>query len=220
MKLLIDFQTQQGNAVRNDCGFACVAMAAGVPLAMVLERIPPAPQGMYILDVMDGLRLLGVANEYVHPLHLPDARRWLANGNPIVALVGYGRLPQQLRATAYSGNHYVVIVGYEPDGGFLVHDPLWPDERGAFRIWPDAVLGEAWANPVNALPLQGVVVKNVFEVAEVAMGDVLPLVRDEAARNAVAYLEQLLGAMDVRPGPLAERVEHALAWVEMKKGRA
>lgn len=30
MKLQIDFKTQQGNAARNDCGAACVAMLAGV----------------------------------------------------------------------------------------------------------------------------------------------------------------------------------------------
>lgn len=198
----------------NDCGPACVAMLTGAPIAKIYQVSGLASgQMMHMQTMLSLLRAFRVPREHVRPLHLPDARRWLANGNPIVALINYGRLPRQLRATDYDKNHYVVLVGYEPSGSFLVHDPLWPDQQGAFRRWPDVALGEAWANPIEALPLQGIVAQRPFPVLEVSASDVRPLVVDAAEARAAALLEQLLVAMGIEPGPLAERVERALARV-------
>jgi hypothetical protein len=120
-------------------------------------------------------------------------------------------LPRSIRATDYARNHYVTLVGYEPDGAFWVHDPLWRGGAGAYRRWTDAQLGEAWANPINAGPLQGIVVQRPFPVLEATTADVLPLVVDESNRQAAVYLQQLLAAMDIEPGPIDDRVGHALA---------
>ena len=216
MKLDVDFVSQQQEPgqrpILNDCGPACVSAVTGLPIEK-LYQVASLTRGdmMHMSQMLDALTALRVPREHVRPLHLPDARRWLANGNPIIALIGYGRLPRNLRATNYAGNHYVILVGYEPDGSFWVHDPLWPGGVGAYRRWPDTALGEAWANPVRAMPFQGIVIQRPFPVLEATTADVLPLVVDESNRQSAAYLHQLLAAMDIEPGPIHERVAHALA---------
>ena len=219
MKLDINFISQQGNSYRNDCGPACVAMVTGAPISKVLAAANhPLNKQMHIQDIMRALLGFRLKREFVRPLHLPDARRWLANGNPIVALIGYGRLPAAERARDYDGNHYVLVVGYTADGGFFVHDPLWPDQAGAYRRWEDAVLGEAWANPVEALPLQGVVVQQPFAIAQPEMGE-LGLAVTTALNHGVAmgYLEQIYQALDVAPGRLDGRQANALTKIAQLK---
>ncbi len=218
MKLDVKFVSQQQEPgernILNDCGPACLSALTGMPLEKIYQVAGLKPgKPMHMQTMLDTLTALRVKREHIRPLHLPDARRWLANGNPIIALINYGRLPHELRATDYAGNHYVILVGYEPGGSFWVHDPLWQGGAGAYRRWTDASLGEAWANPIKAGPLQGIVVQRPFPVLEVDAADVLPLVVDAAEGQARNYLQQLLGAMAIEPGPLAERVDHALARV-------
>ena len=81
------------------------------------------------------------------------------------------------------------------------------------------MLGEAWANPVEALPLQGVVVQQPFSIAQPEMGE-LGLAVTTALNHGVAmgYLEQIYNLLDVAPGRLEERQGHALAKiVQLKK---
>lgn len=220
MKLDVDFVSQQQEPgqrpILNDCGPACVSAVTGLPIEKIYQAASLKPGDMmHMSQMLDALAALRVPREHVRPLHLPDARRWLANGNPIIALIGYGRLPRELRAADYAGNHYVILTGYEPDGSFWVHDPLWPGGVGAYRRWPDAALGEAWANPARAMPLQGIVIQRPFPVLEATTADVLPLVVDAAGQQATVYLHQLLAAMEIEPGPLAERVDHALARISV-----
>jgi len=222
MKLNVDFVSQQQEPgerqIKNDCGPACLSALTGMPLEKIYQVAGLKPGDMMHMQTMlDTLTALRVKREHIRPLHLPDARRWLANGNPIVALVNYGRLPHDLRATDYAGNHYVILVGYEPDGSFWVHDPLWPGGVGGARGWPDAGSGEAWVNPIKAGGLQGIVIQRPFPVLEATTADVLPLVVDESNRQATVYLHQLLAAMGIEPGPMAERVDHALAWVTVRR---
>jgi hypothetical protein len=216
MKLDVNFVSQQQEPgernILNDCGPACLAALTDMPLEKIYQVASLKPGDMMHMQTMlDTLTALRVKREHIRPLHLPDARRWLANGNPIIALINYGRLPRSIRATDYARNHYVTLVGYEPDGAFWVHDPLWRGGAGAYRRWTDAQLGEAWANPINAGPLQGIVVQRPFPVLEATTADVLPLVVDESNRQAAVYLQQLLAAMDIEPGPIDDRVGHALA---------
>jgi hypothetical protein len=216
MKLDVNFVSQQQEPgernILNDCGPACLAALTDMPLEKIYQVASLKPGDMMHMQTMlDTLTALRVKREHIRPLHLPDARRWLANGNPIIALIGYGRIPRNLRATDYAGNHYVILVGYEPGGAFWVHDPLWRGGAGAYRRWTDAQLGEAWANPIKAGPLQGIVVQRPFPVLEATTADVLPLVVDESNRQAAVYLQQLLAAMDIEPGPIDDRVGHALA---------
>lgn len=220
MKLNIPIVSQQQKPgerqITNDCGPACLSALTGMPLEKIYQVASLKPGDMmHMSQMLDTLIALRVPREHIRPLHLPDARRWLANGNPIIALIGYGRLPHELRATDYTGNHYVILTGYEPDGSFWVHDPLWPGGAGAYRRWPDTALGEAWANPIKAGPLQGIVAQRPFPVLEADAADMLPLVVDESNRQAAVYLHQLLAAMGIEPGPIGERVGHALARVQM-----
>lgn len=224
MKLDVNFVSQQQEPgerpILNDCGPACLSALTGLPLEKIYQAAKLKPGDMmHMTQMLDTLTALRVKREHIRPLHLPDARRWLANGNPIIALINYGRLPHELRATDYAGNHYVILTGYEPDGSFWVHDPLWQGGAGAYRRWPDTVLGEAWANPIKAGPLQGIVVYGAagrpFSVLEATTADMLPLVVDEAEGQARNHLQQLLDAMAIEPGPLAQRVDQALARIAM-----
>lgn len=98
-----------------------------------------------------------------------------------------------------------------------VHDPLWQGGAGAYRRWPDTALGEAWANPIKAGPMQGIVVYGAagrpFPVLEADAADMLPLVVDAAEGQARNHLQQLLDAMGIEPGPLAQRVDQALSQI-------
>lgn len=237
MKLLVDFVSQQGNQYRNDCGAAAVAMcasnavasnagasnarAAGVTADDVLRVIEqPRDEALHFQEMYQALRAFGLKFEYVRPLHLPDLRRWLANGNPVVALVGYGQLPPEHKAQRdFGGAHFVLVVGYTPDL-FLVHDPLWPDQRGAYREWSVETMGAALLRPGwGNQPLQGIVVQRQYEIVEPQMAE-LGLAVNAALTSSVAtsYLEKLLQAMGItEAGSIDERVAHALAWVAMRQ---
>ncbi|MCB0043824.1 MAG: C39 family peptidase [Caldilineaceae bacterium] len=222
MKLNVNFVSQQQGPgerqIANDCGPACLSAITGAPIEKIYQVSGLEPgKTMHMQLMLNTLRAFRIPREHIRPLHLPDARRWLANGNPIVALINYGRLPRSIRATDYAGNHFVILVGYEPDGAFWVHDPLWPGQEDAYRRWTDAQLGEAWANPIEAGGLQGIVIQRPFPVLEATTADVLPLVVDVAGQQATVYLHQLLGAMEIEPGPLAERQGHALARIQVWK---
>ncbi len=168
MKLQIDFVSQQGNQHRNDCGAACVAMLTGSSIDdVLLVANQPPNKPLHVRDIMAVLRAYRLPSEYVRPLHLPDLRGWLDNGNPVIALVGYGELPPDQRATDFDGAHWVLVVGHQEET-YLVHDPLWPGQAGAYRCWKESVLGAAMLWPGNNMPLQGVVVKRPFVVTEEA----------------------------------------------------
>lgn len=218
MKLKIDFVSQQGNAARNDCGAACVAMLAGVGVDdVLLVANRPVNEPLHMTTLFAVLRAYGLPHVHTRPLALPNLREALVQGWAVIVLVNYGRLPAELKATDYNANHYVLVVGFEP-GMFLVHDPLWAGQAGAYRAWPEAVLGEAMLHPLLAMAMQGIVVRKPWPIVEPEMGE-LGLVVSEVLRErtAVAYLNQILGAMGFGEGPLAERVGHALAWVVARK---
>lgn len=214
MKLKIDFLTQTGNSITNDCGPAVIAMIAGVTIQKALTVTGKAGQQLHIADIMTALRAYRIDHEHKCPITLADARALLALGHPIIALVGYGNLPTHLKADTYNGNHYVILSGYTA-AGFYVHDPLQPQ---GYALWPDEALGYAWSHPVNAMPLQGIVVRQTREIIEPSMDElgtaVAIAMNETAARH---HLEKLLAAMGIGPGPLEERVGHALAWIALRK---
>lgn len=124
--------------------------------------------------------------------------------------------PQRWHTTA-NGAHFVLVVGFTAEG-FWVHDPLWPDEHGAFRTWSVEVMGAALARPGwGNMPMQGVVVQQVYKIAEPEMGElglaVSAVMQETSARH---YLEQLYDALGVAAeGSLAERQGHALAMIAL-----
>jgi hypothetical protein len=219
MKLEIEFVSQQGNAARNDCGAACVAMVAEVSVDdVLLAANRPVNEALHMKTLFEVLRGYGLPHVHTRPLALPDLRQALAQGFASIVLVNYGRLPFQLKADRdYKGNHYVLVVGFV-QGAFFVHDPLWPGQAGAYQVWTEAVLGEAMLHPIEAMALQGIVVRKPWPVVDPEMAE-LGLVVSESLRrrSAEIYLEQILGAMGVDGGSLDERVGQALAWVVVRK---
>lgn len=218
MKLQIDFVTQQNNNIANDCGAACVAMLVGASIEKVLAAINHQPgKPLHVAQLIQALAAYRLPHDHTTLLHLPLIRESLARGWPVIALVNYGALADGLKAADYNGNHFVVVTGFLRDA-FLVHDPLWPDQRGAWVRWPEQQFGAALATPRNARGMQGIIVRSERAIEQPDMGE-LGLVVSTALQNGTVagYLEQLYQAMEIAPGPLAERQGHALARVQVWK---
>ncbi|MCA9366847.1 C39 family peptidase [Candidatus Kaiserbacteria bacterium] len=216
MKLNLPHVTQQNNAIRNDCGPACVAMLTERTIDDVLAVTGKRDQQLHMSDIMQALRHYGVDNEHHRPIHLPDARSWLSLGYPIIALVGYGRLPADLKGDPkYNGNHYVLLTGFTIDG-FLIHDPLQPQ---GWVLWSDSALVDVWSYPTKAMPLQGIVVTVQREIVEPEMAEFGIAVND-GINTSIArhYLDALHLVLGVKGDTLAERQGHALAKLAMLRG--
>lgn len=179
-------------------------MLAGVSVDDVLAVInQKKDKPLDFFAMYAGLRAYGLPFEYVRPLHLPHIRQQLAEGKPVIALVGYGNLaPSEKAIVGFNGSHWVVVVGFDGDG-FLVHDPLWPGNEGAYRRWGIATLGAALAQPGGgSMPMQGIVVQKVFDEVGQAIGSVEEL-----------YLWQLYEAMGVTGDSREDMQGRALALV-------
>lgn len=76
-----------------------------------------------------------------------DLAREFAQGHPVILLVRYGALPDH-QASGYAGDHYIVGLGFEPDGSLNYHDPAFRPEAGsgANRTIPRDVLQSVWSN--------------------------------------------------------------------------
>lgn len=68
-------------------------------------------------------------------------------GHPFVVLVDYRPV---MAAGIYQypiyGGHFVTVVGYDHEN-FIVHDPYWDFNGGAYIKWPNAVFERAWNQP-------------------------------------------------------------------------
>lgn len=93
-------------------------------------------------------------------------RRWSADdlttqikqGNAVMILVRYRALPGRQSSTFY-GNHYVVIVGVDPDGTFIFDDPAFPDAAtGAELRMSRQQLNGAWSSVTSGIDYTGMVI--------------------------------------------------------------
>ncbi len=143
-------------ASRNDCGPACLAIllnAFGVTATTdaVFRRTGAAPDDyVSMAQLMRVGESYGVPFEYRKGWGLGELRAMLNLGRPLIALVHYGafseRQPGVSTQSAFTGPHFLVVVGYDEDH-VIVHDPLWTGDRrdeGAFKKWPNKVWLEAW----------------------------------------------------------------------------
>jgi hypothetical protein len=217
MKLDIPFQSQQGNSTRNDCGAACIAMLTGATIAQVLAAVTHPPNRMmHVSDILDALRAYQLPRQHTTALTAELLRESLAQGWPVIALVDYGSLPTDLKATDYHGNHFVVVTGFYTSngGGFYVHDPLWPGDAGAWLEWPEFAMLEALRSVRGAQPYQGVIVRQgrqIFATEAAEFGRVV----SETLTNQVllGYLSDIYFRLGIVAGSLEARQRHALATI-------
>lgn len=213
MKLNIDFVTQQGNAIANDCGAACLSMLTGAPIDKVMAAVAHPPgEMMPLAKIMRALGAYRLHHEHSTTLSPALLRENLARGWPVIALVGYGRLPRELKAdTRYNGNHYVIVTGWYA-GGFYVHDPLWPDDLGAWREWPENALVAALAGAAAYLPNQGVIVRSAREILAPTMDEFGQVVSENLGGIVLlGYLSDLYRALGIVAGNINARQGLALA---------
>jgi hypothetical protein len=223
MKLNIPFTSQQGNAIKNDCGAACLSMLTGATIAQVLAAVTHPPgRMMRVADILDALTVYHIPRQHTTALTAEVLRESLAQGWPVIALVNYGALPNDLKATDYHGNHFVVVSGFytSDGGGFYVHDPLWPGEAGAWLEWPEFALMAALRSVRGAQPYQGVIVRQerqIFATEAAEFGRVI----SETLTNQVllGYLSDIYRTLGIVAGSVSARQGHALAEIVRLKSR-
>lgn len=213
MKLNIPIISQQGNNTANDCGPACVAMLAGVTIEKVMQAVAHTPgEMMPLAKIMRALGAYRLHHEHSTALSPTLLRESLARGWPVIALVGYGRLPHELKAVeGYNGNHYVVITGWYA-GGFYVHDPLWPSDLGAWREWPESDLVAALAGAAAYSVNQGVIVRSEREILSPTAEEFGRVVSDTLDNIVLLdYLSDIYRTLNIVAGDINARQRLALA---------
>jgi len=173
--LPIPHHTQQGNLYAGDCGPACLLMltpANTFEQAYKAMDMQPGKWAHIYENLRRGLLFYGIKSEYAR-LPVFEIREKLEMGMPVICLIGYGNLPDELRRSNYGGAHYVIAAGYDDDH-VLIHDPLGSGQNGAYIPYPDLVLHRAMRDvPGTAYDFQCLVVE--WEVGETAVSDAMAL---------------------------------------------
>jgi len=139
---------------RSDCGACCVAMLLGamgrqVSAKNVVAKSGGAREPLSPRGILLGAQALGLSLFEGEGFSLADLKHFLDEGQPPIALVKYGAIPdrQERRLT---GGHYVLVVGYDDTTGeVFVHDPHYPrgSSEGCQRAYSYRTFLDAWAKP-------------------------------------------------------------------------
>jgi ABC-type bacteriocin/lantibiotic exporter with double-glycine peptidase domain len=119
--------TQNGNAYRNDCGPACIAMLASaytgrdVTIAQVVKALNNANQFTTIAQLVSGLSTFGVKAASTREATWFWYQQRLDVGTPVVALVDYAAY--SVNPTNYNYAHFLIIAAYTNTKA-IVFDPL------------------------------------------------------------------------------------------------
>jgi len=139
---------------RSDCGACCVAMLLGamgrqVSAKNVVAKSGRAGEPLSPRGILRGAQALGLSLFEGKDFSLADLKHFLDQGQPPIALVKYGAIPdrQERRLT---GGHYVLVVGYDDTTGeVFIHDPHYPrgSLEGCQRACSYRTFLDAWAKP-------------------------------------------------------------------------
>lgn len=121
----------------NDCGPACIAMwlnslGRSVTIDDVSKATGLLPGYKYTIYT----HLVKAAANWQlglmrkAPLDLAALHQQIDAGYPIIILVHYESMPRRFSMTFRAG-HWILVVGYT-DTEIVYHDPLAPDESGAY----------------------------------------------------------------------------------------
>jgi ABC-type bacteriocin/lantibiotic exporter with double-glycine peptidase domain len=122
--------TQNGNAFRNDCGPACIAMLASaytgrdVTIAQVVKALNNANQFTTIAQLVTGLSAFGVKAASTREATWFWYQQRLDAGVPVIALVDYASYSSNPGRYLYA--HFLIIAAYTNTKA-IVFDPLRND---------------------------------------------------------------------------------------------
>ena len=74
-----------------------------------------------------------------------DLKRELELGHPVLLLLRYRLLPDHA-TSSYSGDHYIVALGFDAQGSLVYNDPAGNVANGVRRRLTPAQLDDAWSN--------------------------------------------------------------------------
>ena len=74
-----------------------------------------------------------------------DLHRELALGHPVLLLVRYRLMPDHT-TSSYDGDHYIVALGFDPQGNLVYNDPAQTAANGIHRQMTLAELDNVWSN--------------------------------------------------------------------------
>jgi len=167
MKTLLNIphRTQLGNKQRNDCGAAVVSMLTNASVDAVLQQVLTAEEmnrhkSLDFFDIYKGLRHYGISFEYRRGITPTQIRQAITNGNPVIGLINYGRLPFHLKNSNFIYDHFVLIYGFDDDHLYW-HDPLsFADKENKIpdAVYQSVVRTMAWRNQ----PRQSILITTPF----------------------------------------------------------
>ena len=103
--------------------------------------------GSFPSEIREALNGLGVPARWFHYATLDHLKQWITADRPPIILLRFGEVL-----------HYVVVVGYNPQGDFLLADP-----NGIFRWISGNDLVFGWSLNAPGLPNEAYPVRNGFE---------------------------------------------------------
>lgn len=154
MLLDVEYMSQLGdgaNRAIHDCGPACLAMLINhirdthltVDGVCEVMGISGRDLGAAIWFLSGTAKTYGVRVLHMTGLYPYKIEEMLNIAlQPAIALVRYQALPNRYDAS-YTGGHYVLIVGVT-ENDVVIHDPYWPDARGANQRVPRGTFEQAW----------------------------------------------------------------------------
>lgn len=174
--LSVPYRSQHDADARNfraDCGPAVAAMLIEYLTTKVVRidalaaktELAQGVDGVSLRTLTDLLATYGI-RAWRRQLTLSDIRREVAAGNPVIALIAYGKIPNRLD-TKYTAGHFVIVTDVT-DTAFIVNDPDWwgtrREEGKGFRISYDAMMAACTHSPA---PFWHVVVEGKRAMAEI-----------------------------------------------------
>jgi hypothetical protein len=145
--LNVQFVSQLGSGAdkfHNDCGAACVSMLVSaytqqnVSVDEIYSRIQPnADTYLSVTQLKNALAWYGINASASYDLSKEFLWSKMIEKKPFIALINYKLIHDADLDdnTAFTGMHFVVIVGLDTNG-VLIHDPLVHNDKGGFRHIP------------------------------------------------------------------------------------
>lgn len=148
---------------RADCGPACVAMLLewrGLTITTDdlsrMTSIGPTNAGQLIAAAAQhGLRLIRRS-----PMSIADVENQIRLGKPLIALIRYQDFGSIRQDLAYTGLHWVVVIGFDADSIYVNDPDYWGARRleGQGKSIPRALFNHAWGDTMpDAIAFQALV---------------------------------------------------------------
>ncbi len=149
------------NLKRTDDGAACVAMILGelgqqvTTNAVTAAANQQGDSGLTQPQIVTAAHAFGLEMDWGHDYALDDLKRFIDNGQPLIAMIKYANIPDRVDRSL-TGSHYVVVVGYDDaTGRVFINDPdYYPGTSGGYQkpysyqtwllAWGGFAGGENW----------------------------------------------------------------------------